>query len=63
MYDVVEVREHCLDIMACNFETFAEAREFRPLLLASRKSAPADNLVNNLRRRWLRIAAAGLSER
>ncbi|XP_051229262.1 BTB/POZ domain-containing protein At2g04740-like [Lolium perenne] len=63
MYDVVEVREHCLDIMACNFETFAEAREFRPLLLASRKSAPADNLVNNLQRRWLRIAAAGLSER
>jgi ankyrin repeat/BTB/POZ domain-containing protein 1 len=60
MYDVVEVREHCLHIMACNFETFAEAREFRALLLASR--TPADNLVNNLQRRWVRITAAGLSE-
>ncbi|KAM0833091.1 hypothetical protein ACQ4PT_064482 [Festuca glaucescens] len=63
MYDVAEVREHCLDIMACNFETFAEAREFRALLLASRTSAPADNLVNNLQRRWLRVAATGLDQR
>ncbi|KAM0894296.1 hypothetical protein ACQ4PT_024568 [Festuca glaucescens] len=63
MYDVPEVREHCLDIMACNFQTFAETREFRVLLLASRTSAPADNLFNNLRRTWLRVAAAGLDRR
>ncbi|KAM0885863.1 hypothetical protein ACQ4PT_030068 [Festuca glaucescens] len=29
IYDVAKVREHCLDIIDCNFEAFAESREFR----------------------------------
>ncbi|XP_047306897.1 BTB/POZ domain-containing protein At2g04740 [Impatiens glandulifera] len=33
MYGVVKIREYCLDAIACNFETFAEAPEFRALLL------------------------------
>ncbi|KAK9663928.1 hypothetical protein RND81_14G006800 [Saponaria officinalis] len=33
MYGVVKIREHCLDAMACNFETFADTREFRAILL------------------------------
>ena len=55
MYDVAKVWKHCLDIMACNFEAFAEAREFRALLLVSRTSAPADDLINDLRKRWSRL--------
>ncbi|CAM0875671.1 unnamed protein product [Alopecurus aequalis] len=63
IYDVAKVRKHCLDVIAGNLEAFAEAREFRALLLASRKSAPADGqggLSHDLRERWLGAAAAGL---
>ncbi|KAK1645496.1 hypothetical protein QYE76_063301 [Lolium multiflorum] len=56
MYDVAKIREYCLHIIACNFEAFAEAREFQALLLASRTSAPAEgqgDLLNDLRQTWL----------
>ncbi|KAM0941597.1 putative chromatin remodeling & transcription regulator ABTB family [Dioscorea sansibarensis] len=33
MYGVIKIREYCLDVMACNFETFADTREFREMLL------------------------------
>ncbi|XP_009593746.1 BTB/POZ domain-containing protein At2g04740 [Nicotiana tomentosiformis] len=33
MYGVFKIREHCLDAMACNFETFADTQEFRAMLL------------------------------
>ncbi|KAM7274730.1 hypothetical protein ACFE04_016596 [Oxalis oulophora] len=33
MYGVVKIREHCLDTIACNFETFADTPEFRAMLL------------------------------
>ncbi|XP_010532992.1 PREDICTED: BTB/POZ domain-containing protein At2g04740 [Tarenaya hassleriana] len=33
MYGVLKIREYCLDLMACNFEAFAETREFRAMLL------------------------------
>ncbi|XP_020578984.1 BTB/POZ domain-containing protein At2g04740 isoform X2 [Phalaenopsis equestris] len=33
MYGVTKIREYCLDMMACNFETFARTREFRAILL------------------------------
>ncbi|KAH6781033.1 ankyrin repeat family protein [Perilla frutescens var. hirtella] len=33
MYGVSKIREYCLDAIACNFETFAETREFRAMLL------------------------------
>ncbi|KAJ8649168.1 hypothetical protein MRB53_002191 [Persea americana] len=33
MYGVLKIREYCLDSIACNFETFANALEFRALLL------------------------------
>ncbi|GAB4825254.1 hypothetical protein Ancab_008126 [Ancistrocladus abbreviatus] len=33
MYGVLKIREYCLDTMACNFETFADTREFRAMLL------------------------------
>ncbi|XP_042974460.1 BTB/POZ domain-containing protein At2g04740 [Carya illinoinensis] len=33
MYGVVKIREYCLDTIACNFETFADTREFRAMLL------------------------------
>ncbi|KAI4363771.1 hypothetical protein MLD38_019946 [Melastoma candidum] len=33
MYGVAKLREYCLDTMACNFETFADTREFRSMLL------------------------------
>ncbi|OAY75044.1 BTB/POZ domain-containing protein [Ananas comosus] len=33
MYGVVKIREYCLDVIACNFETFADTREFRAILL------------------------------
>lgn len=29
----MKIREYCLDIIACNFETFAETPEFRAMLL------------------------------
>ena len=31
-YGVLKLKEYCLDAIACNFETFAESREFRALL-------------------------------
>lgn len=33
MYGVLKIREYCLDVIACNFETFADTREFRAMLL------------------------------
>ncbi|KAK9151453.1 hypothetical protein Syun_009762 [Stephania yunnanensis] len=33
MYGVLKIREYCLDLIACNFETFAETLEFRAMLL------------------------------
>ncbi|KAF8008193.1 hypothetical protein BT93_K2004 [Corymbia citriodora subsp. variegata] len=33
MYGVLKMREFCLDTMVCNFETFADTREFRAMLL------------------------------
>ncbi|CAA7409540.1 unnamed protein product [Spirodela intermedia] len=33
MYGVLKMREYCLDTIACNFETFADTRAFRALLL------------------------------
>ncbi|XP_023731103.1 BTB/POZ domain-containing protein At2g04740 [Lactuca sativa] len=34
MYGVLKIREYCLDVMACNFETFADTREFRAMVLS-----------------------------
>ncbi|KAH7576664.1 hypothetical protein ACOSP7_002826 [Xanthoceras sorbifolium] len=33
MYGVLKIREYCLETIACNFETFADTREFRAMLL------------------------------
>ncbi|KAJ0744485.1 putative chromatin remodeling & transcription regulator ABTB family [Helianthus annuus] len=33
MYGVLKIREYCLDMIACNFETFADTKEFRAMLL------------------------------
>ncbi|KAI3774864.1 hypothetical protein L1987_49427 [Smallanthus sonchifolius] len=33
MYGVLKIREYCLDIIAYNFETFADTKEFRAMLL------------------------------
>ncbi|KAH8489613.1 hypothetical protein H0E87_025010 [Populus deltoides] len=33
MYGVIKIREYCLDTIACNFETFADTRDFRAMLL------------------------------
>lgn len=33
MYGVGKIREYCLDMIACNFETFSETPEFRAMLL------------------------------
>ncbi|XP_077221718.1 ankyrin repeat family protein [Tasmannia lanceolata] len=33
MYGVLKIREYCLDLIACNFETFADTPEFRAMLL------------------------------
>ncbi|XP_044504209.1 BTB/POZ domain-containing protein At2g04740 [Mangifera indica] len=33
MYGVFKIREYCLETIACNFETFADTREFRAMLL------------------------------
>ncbi|KAG0466270.1 hypothetical protein HPP92_017850 [Vanilla planifolia] len=33
MYGVTKIREYCLDVMACNFEAFAETPDFRAMLL------------------------------
>ncbi|XAR55301.1 hypothetical protein NMG60_11035338 [Bertholletia excelsa] len=33
MYGVLKIREYCLDVIACNFETVAETPEFRAMLL------------------------------
>ncbi|KAJ0697611.1 putative chromatin remodeling & transcription regulator ABTB family [Helianthus annuus] len=33
MYGVLKIREYCLDMIACNFETFADTKEFRSMLL------------------------------
>ncbi|KAI3789443.1 hypothetical protein L2E82_02238 [Cichorium intybus] len=45
MYGVLKIREHCLDVMACNFETFADTKEFRAMLL----SLPAASGDSSLR--------------
>ncbi|KAF5192468.1 BTB/POZ domain-containing protein [Thalictrum thalictroides] len=33
IYGVLKIREFCLDVIACNFETFANSPEFRAMLL------------------------------
>ncbi|CAI8597922.1 unnamed protein product [Vicia faba] len=33
MYGVLKIREFCLDTIACNFELFADTKEFRAMLL------------------------------
>lgn len=43
-YDVVKIREYCLDIIACNFEMFADTREFRALLLTLPPPSGDDSL-------------------
>lgn len=82
MYGVWKIREHCLDAMALNFETFAETREFRKMLLAlpppsgdtaqrtTVPSAPGDqeksnqeNILDDLREKWLEVEAAELDKR
>lgn len=32
-YGVFKIREYCLEVIACNFETFADTHEFRAMLL------------------------------
>lgn len=32
-YGVFKIRDYCLEMIACNFETFADTREFRAMLL------------------------------
>lgn len=44
IYDVVKIREYCLDIIACNFEMFADTREFRALLLTLPPPSGDDSL-------------------
>ncbi|GLJ27024.1 hypothetical protein SUGI_0529770 [Cryptomeria japonica] len=82
MYGVWKIREHCLDAMALNFETFAETREFRKMLLAlpppsgdtalrtTVPSAPGEqgksnqeNILDDLREKWLEVEAAELDKR
>jgi ankyrin repeat/BTB/POZ domain-containing protein 1 len=57
MYEAAKVRERCLEIIARNFEAFAEATEFRALLLTLQPDAQ-DDFVSELRERWLAAAAA-----
>ncbi|KAL4588941.1 hypothetical protein LXL04_001841 [Taraxacum kok-saghyz] len=45
MYGVLKIREYCLDVMASNFETFADTREFRAMIL----SLPAPSGDSSLR--------------
>ncbi|KAM0833090.1 hypothetical protein ACQ4PT_064481 [Festuca glaucescens] len=56
LFDAPSVREHCLDVVAYNFEVFADAREFRALLRACRRGA----LFHDLRERCLGAGAAVL---
>ncbi|KAL6909862.1 hypothetical protein ACP4OV_001521 [Aristida adscensionis] len=44
IYGVVKIREYCLDIIACNFEMFADTREFRALLLTLPPPSGDDSL-------------------
>lgn len=81
-YGVFKIREYCLDTIACNFETFADTKEFRAMLLTlpppsgdsslrtTVPSAPGsslntsqENLLDDLRDKWLEIEAAELDER
>jgi ankyrin repeat/BTB/POZ domain-containing protein 1 len=40
----MKIREYCLDVIACNFETFAHTREFRALLLTLPPPSATDAL-------------------
>ncbi|KAG6496643.1 BTB/POZ domain-containing protein At2g04740-like [Zingiber officinale] len=44
MYGVLKIREYCLDIIACNFETFSDTREFRAMLLTLPPPSGASSL-------------------
>ncbi|KAJ1699859.1 hypothetical protein LUZ63_008371 [Rhynchospora breviuscula] len=44
IYGVVKLREYCLDVMACNFETFADTPEFRAMLLTLPPPSGEDSL-------------------
>ncbi|XP_052178821.1 BTB/POZ domain-containing protein At2g04740 isoform X2 [Diospyros lotus] len=82
LYGVLKIREYCLDVIACNFETFAETPEFRAMLLtlpppsgdsSLRTTAPSapgaggntdqQNLLDDLREKWLEAEAAELDKR
>ncbi|KAJ3694633.1 hypothetical protein LUZ60_000010 [Juncus effusus] len=82
MYGVIKIREYCLDVIACNFETFADCAEFRAMLLtlpaasgdsSSRTTRPSEpgaagdlreeNLLDDLREKWLEAEGAELDKR
>ncbi|XP_021306088.1 BTB/POZ domain-containing protein At2g04740 isoform X2 [Sorghum bicolor] len=44
IYGVMKIREYILDIIACNFEMFADTREFRALLLTLPPPSGDDSL-------------------
>ncbi|XP_010913195.1 BTB/POZ domain-containing protein At2g04740 isoform X1 [Elaeis guineensis] len=48
MYGVLKIREYCLDVIACNFETFADTREFRAMLLTLPPPSGHDSLRTTL---------------
>ncbi|CAA6672357.1 unnamed protein product [Spirodela intermedia] len=71
MYGVLKMREYCLDTIACNFETFADTRAFRALLLtlpppsgdSSLRTTLPGNILDDLREKWLEAEAADLDQR
>ncbi|KAG8094375.1 hypothetical protein GUJ93_ZPchr0012g19541 [Zizania palustris] len=44
IYDVVKIKEYCLDVIACNFEMFTGTREFQALLLTLPPPSGDDSL-------------------
>ncbi|KAF6161953.1 hypothetical protein GIB67_014155 [Kingdonia uniflora] len=82
MYGILKIREYCLDMISSNFEAFADAPEFRAMLLTlpppsgdsslrtTLPSAPGagvsgdqENLLDDLREKWLEAEAAELDKR
>lgn len=82
MYGVWKLREHCLDVMALDFELFASTPEFRQLVasvpppsgeLSHRTTAPSapgqggndtqENILDDLREKWLAIEGQELDKR
>ncbi|KAI3965315.1 hypothetical protein MKW92_001650 [Papaver armeniacum] len=64
-YGILKIREYCLDLIACNFETFADTREFRAMLLTLPPpseippglNTDQGNLLGDLREKWLESEA------